>query len=86
METKFTAAMAHTMTDAQISIDTRAYELNHGAIPRGRGSWAFYFDEGNDAPVERAWFAPGSLTFSEAKRAAIAEGKRRGATFATVGT
>lgn len=27
-----------------LEVETRQYELAHGKMPRGRGSWAFFFD------------------------------------------
>jgi hypothetical protein len=69
-----------------MQFDTSAYVEAHGRSPRGRGSWAFFFDTDNNAPIEQAWFTPGCLTYSEAKKLARAEAKRRGATFVTVGS
>jgi len=42
-----------------------AYRFAHGHTPRGRGSWAFFFDRAQEtAPV----WAPPQMTFPEAKR------------------
>lgn len=70
--------------------DTSAFERAHGRFPRGRGSWAFAFDlDGRGASSVRVddpcvWWAPGSLSFAEARRAAREEGLRRGASSAAV--
>lgn len=56
----------------RIEFNTTQYEFSHGKQPRGRGSWAFEFEDSPDA-----WFAPGSLTIGEAKKAARAEAVRR---------
>lgn len=57
----------------RVFFSTLEYERNHGAMPRGRGSWAFV-----DALHARkmnyldfVWWAPSGLTYSEAKRAAV---------------
>lgn len=61
----------------QIEFDTYAYSVSHGTQPKGRGSWAFGTrrnpDVTNDA---ECWFSP-SMTFTEAKKWAKAEAKRR---------
>lgn len=57
----------------RIEFNTSEYTMNHGAMPRGRGSWAFEFP-GDKTP----WFTPGSTTFGEAKKLARAEATRRG--------
>jgi hypothetical protein len=54
---------------SHVSVSTREYEFNHGAKPRGFGSWAFLFE--GDLTVH--WMRDaqgGSMTFSDAKRAA----------------
>lgn len=65
-------------------IETREYELTYGKTPRGRGSWAFFFDGDEDAL--KAFFTPGSTTYKEARKLAIAEAAKRGATRIEVGT
>lgn len=52
--------------------DTGLYFFSHQKQPRGRGSWAFEFEDSREP-----WFAPSSLTITEAKKAAVAEAKRR---------
>lgn len=80
------------------TVDTSPYRRSHGAEPRGRGSWAFVFGQRNgleptatranalvDAtPATECWFAPGSITFGAAKKLALAEAKRLGATLVAV--
>lgn len=76
-----------------IKIDSSVYRRTHGAEPRGRGSWAFvmgatdyeFVDQKDAQGRPLVWFAPASLTFSEAKKAAIAEAKNRGVTVVGVG-
>lgn len=46
----------------KIEWNTSEYESNHGAAPRGRGSWAFE-DESGRGPE----FSPGGLTYTQAK-------------------
>lgn len=64
---------------ARIRFDDAEYRRSHMHPPRGRGSWAFRFDQ-DEAP----WFAPSNLTFTEAKQDAAAEARRRGAAVAHV--
>jgi hypothetical protein len=56
-----------------IDFDTSEYRLSHGN-PRGYGSWAFTFPD--DDHKEPWWVTP-SCTYTEAKKAARAEAKRR---------
>jgi hypothetical protein len=49
-------------TKVIVEFSTREFEFSHGALPRGRGSWAFEVFGGK--PV----FFPSS-TYAEAKRA-----------------
>ncbi len=65
-----------------VEFSTSEYEYNHGAKPRGRGSWAFAFDC-NEKPEALFW-TPGSTTYGEALKLARAEAKRRGASMVTV--
>lgn len=73
------------------TVDTSVYRRSHGAEPRGFGVWAFVFatrtelgptatlvDSLCDKPG-LAWVMTQSLTFGQAKKAALAEAKRRGA-------
>lgn len=59
------------------TVDTSQWTReNAGRKPRGRGHWAFAFE---GAPEERGhvWWADGS--FTEARKAAEREARRRGA-------
>lgn len=60
---------------------TRNYEFTHGRKPRGFGSWAFTFEDD-----ETVWWAPAPRTFAEAKKAAVAEARKRSARHVTVCT
>jgi len=56
-------------TVRSITISTRAYELSHGHKPKGRGSWAFFYDGNTDvmnAPY--VFWSAGNMTYSEALR------------------
>lgn len=66
----------------QFDFSTSEYRCNHGAEPRGRGSWAFAFDFNEDSGA--LFWTPGNTTFTEAKKLARAEGKKRGARGAKV--
>lgn len=58
----------------RVRFSTREYEMNHGAKPRGRGSWAFVdqrFARANDY-LDHVFWAPAGLTLGEAKKAAEA--------------
>lgn len=61
-----------------------SYVINHGAAPRGRGSWAFAMGltareaDRIAADDPRIFWAPPGLTFGEARRAAAEEARRRG--------
>ena len=48
------------------------YVFAHGHLPRGTGTWAFWFDANREP-----WWAQGPCTYSEAKRQAQAEAERR---------
>lgn len=54
---------------------TRDYEFSHGRPPRGRGTWAFAFK--HDGSLADAWWAPGELSYAEAKKLAAAEARAR---------
>jgi len=66
---------------------THEYELSHGRRPGGRGSWAFYFR--HDA---EPWWArrpdgsSGGMLYTEAKKLATAEARRRGLSLVQVAT
>jgi hypothetical protein len=59
-----------------IEVNTTEYQFSHGHTPRGRGSWAFCFTR--NAADESIYWAPGSLTYTEALKLAKAEAKARG--------
>lgn len=75
----------------KLSLSSEEYRFNHGANPRGRGSWAFVFREGSCRPDnytnDEIWWAPGSTTFGEAVNVAKVEARRRfpGAHIVTIG-
>ena len=54
--------------------DTCEYEFNHGAKPRGRGSWAFVDAKHANANnyLDFVFWTSSGLTFSEAKKVAAA--------------
>lgn len=64
-----------------VNVRTEEYRFNHGAEPRGQGSWAFQL-EGHEEPT---WFRG---TFSQAKAQAVkqarAEARQAGATWVDV--
>lgn len=64
-----------------VNVRTEEYRFNHGAEPRGQGSWAFQL-EGHEEPT---WFQG---TFSQAKAQAVkqarAEARQAGATWVDV--
>lgn len=62
-----------------VRFDSVDFEWSHGRKPRGNGVWGFGF--GCRVPTtSEAWFTPVAVTFTEAKRQAKAEAKRRGFT------
>lgn len=77
----------------KVTVDASVYARNHGAQPRGRGSWAFVMgaldydrvDELDEQGRKRVWFAPAPLTFAEAKKLALVEARARGVTVVGVG-
>lgn len=54
-------------------VSTSRYEFSHGRSPRGQGSWGFFL---GSSSLEDLFWANG--TYSEARRAAVAEANRRG--------
>lgn len=52
-------------------VETHQFELAHGKAPRGQGSWAFHFSKGRELVLDAngfdAFFAPGLMTFAQAK-------------------
>lgn len=63
-------------------IRTHEFEFVHGRRPSGRGGWAFFFGDA----TEPEWAPGGGQLYSEAKRWAIAEAKRRGVPVVRVAT
>lgn len=57
-----------------MEFNTREYESNHGAKPRGRGSWAFVDARHARKPnyLDFVFWAPGGLTYGDAKAKARA--------------
>lgn len=55
---------------ATIRFDTAAFFRSHGKPPRGWGCWGFFIDRD-------LWFAPHSMPYVTAKKAAAVEVKRR---------
>lgn len=66
---------------SSIRVSTSQYVFTHGHEPRGRGSWAFYFNL-----KEEPWWAPGSLLYSKARQLALREAQKRGVYSVTVAT
>ena len=59
------------MSSASVTFNTREFESNHGAKPRGQGSWVFVayeFSRANNYLDHVKWFH--QMTFADAKRAA----------------
>ncbi len=65
-------------------VRTTDYQFAHGKMPRGTGSWAFFMNCRYN--MDKVWFAPMLTSFAEAKKLAIEEGRRRGATYISVGS
>lgn len=59
-----------------VTVSTRDYQFSHNRAPRGYGSWAFAFD-GAEQMHEIFWVH--SATYTQARKAAVAEARRRGA-------
>lgn len=57
---------------------------SHGKTPRGRGSWAFYFNSDDDIWWSKDEIGCSSMTYSEALKLAKKEARRRNATVITV--
>ena len=54
------------MTTLTLYFDTRDFQRSHGKAPRGHGRWAFAERLPNGTGPE--YFAPHSMTLTEAKR------------------
>lgn len=62
-----------TTTTAPVRFETSTFTRSHMRAPRGFGSWAFAFGTEGGEP----WFTH-AMTFTEARRAATVEARRRG--------
>ena len=60
---------------------TTDYRFDHGAEPRGRGSWAFSPRRHPAADDKTIFWSPAEATFAEAKKAARAHFKGTGIAF-----
>lgn len=58
----------------KVEFDTTQYQFSHGRQPKGRGSWAFFFDKKMQG---EAFWTPGNTSYSEAKRLVKEEVARR---------
>ena len=69
---------------------TRDYRLSHDKEPSGRGSWAFFFND--NTRIESVWWPNvkhpdgGPPTYAQARKAAVEEANRRGASRVEVGS
>jgi len=66
-------AKTHAIRLSDVEFSTCEYEMNHGAQPRGHGSWGFvaYKFSRSDSYLDHVkWF--NGMTYSAAKRAAAA--------------
>jgi len=67
----------------RVEVFTEEYEKSHLKAPRGRGNWAFCFGRPSEGRyLADLWFWNG--TYTDAKRAAVAEAKRLGCSAAFV--
>jgi hypothetical protein len=68
-----------------LKIDTREYFSSTGKQPRGWGVWAFdYATEDHQANTYPQIFTPHSMSYSDAKKWALAEAKKLKATWLNV--
>jgi hypothetical protein len=65
----------------RITVETSEYEFSHGKRPCGQGTWAFTFDRRSYVSIDEVWWTP-FVTWSDARRRAVTEARRRGATTA----
>lgn len=86
--TEHTSEPQRAKRPAKVRFDMSAWNRSplHRGAPRGRGSWAFMMGalDYEDAADPRVWFAPGGLTYREAKQLAAAEAAKRGVTLVGV--
>ncbi len=72
---------------ATVTVSTTEFEFAHGKKPRGYGRWGFYFGFNRTlGSTVDPWFAPGSMNYGAAKKAAVAEARSRGFTLVKVGS
>lgn len=69
----------------KVYVDTAEFQFVHGRSPRGRGTWAFYFREG-DGTKSGVWIAPSNLTYGDALKLAKQEAAARNSDFIVVGS
>jgi len=70
-------------TTLTIEFDAIEYRINHGAEPRGRGSWAFSFKREPDVQRDEVLWSP-SMTYGEAKKWARQQVKERCSGYVTL--
>lgn len=70
---------------AAITVSTDNYEFVHGRAPRGVGSWAFYLG-GAGRWLAEPVFAPGMMSYGQAKAWAVREARAQGLTEVVVGS
>lgn len=56
----------------RVEFNSRPFVASHSRQPRGFGCWVFQFEDSAEP-----WFAPHSMSFAEAKKAAVEEARRR---------
>jgi len=66
-----------------VTVNTREYVNNHGKMPRGFGSWAFWIGDDTSDIKKALWFY---CSYREAKKEAVAMAKKFGYTTITVGS
>ena len=74
------AARADRRFAMTITFSTREYEFSHGRKPRGRGGWAFTFDDSEKI----IWTIPSSMTYADARKWARDYARANGHTFVSV--
>lgn len=52
---------------ATLYVSTYEFEASHGKSPRGRGNWGFLVKDDSDNREVELFFAPHSMTYSDAK-------------------
>ena len=76
------------MKNETVTVVTVEFQINHGHLPKGRGSWAFNIPNpyGTESVLFWARGADGlsSLLYTEARKIAVQEAQRRGVSFISV--